>query len=88
MGQTLNRTRLALARAIILRYRNAVQWKKPGGHIAACGLAWLNRARPDRRISLLSSVRVPRSKLRNRIAQLLSLRWASAIVSFRIASDR
>jgi hypothetical protein len=68
--------------------RNAVQWKKPGGHIAACGPARLNRARPDRRISLLSSVRVPRSKLRNRIAQLLSLRWASAIVSFRIASDR
>ena len=68
--------------------RNAVQGKRPGGHIAACGLAWLNRTRPDRRISLPSSVSVPRSKLRNRIAQLPSSRWASAIVSFRNASDR
>ena len=68
--------------------RNAVQGKRPGGHIAACGLAWLNRTRPDRRISLPSSVSIPRSKLRNRIAQLPSSRWASAIVSFRNASDR
>lgn len=66
----------------------AVSGKRPGGHIAACGLAWLNRTRPDRRISLPSSVSVPRSKLRNRIAQLPSSRWASAIVSFRNASDR
>jgi len=50
--------------------------------------ARLDRTRPDRRISLPSSVRVPRSKLRNRIAQLLSSRCASAIVSFRNASDR
>jgi hypothetical protein len=56
--------------------------------VADYGLAWLDRTRPERRISLPSSVRVPRSKLRNRIAQLPSSRWASAIVSFRIASDR
>jgi hypothetical protein len=54
--------------------RNAVQGKKLGDHIAADGLAWLNRTRPDRLISLPSSVSVPRSKLRNRIAQLPSSR--------------
>ena len=56
--------------------------------VMAYGLAGLDRTRPDRRISLPSSVRVPRSKLRNRIAQLPSSRWVSAIVSFRIGSDR